>query len=180
MIETAIQPKGSSAALTRVLVPSAIGTLGLSYRDRVIVGLEVVPKGRRRRLFRLLKNHRRSDFLDEALGCLSEYFAGTRRSIPLELSLKDHALDDFSLRVYVEALQIPYGETVSYQKLALSSGNSGAYRRVRSALMVNPIPILIPCHRVTPMHRGVGTYIGGIKKKQWLIKMEAKRTIRFS
>ena len=177
VIEPATPQEAPAGDLTRVLVPSAIGTLGLSYRDRVVVGIDIVPKGRRRKLFKPLKNHRRSDFLDEALGWLSEYFAGTRRSLPLQLSLKDHELDEFTLRVYVETLQIPYGETVSYQKLAISSGQSGAYRRIRSALMANPIPILIPCHRVTPQKRGVGTYIGGEKKKKWLISMEARRTV---
>ncbi len=170
-------PAGSP---TRVLVPSTLGNLGLSYRNRTIVGLEIVPKGARRRLFQPLKTHGRSEFLDEALGCLSEYFAGARRTFRFELSLNDYDLDPLTVRVYVEALQIPYGETRTYQKLALAVGQSGSYRRVRAILVANPIPVLIPCHRVVPRRGSVGSYIGGEKKKQWLIKMENRNKDGFA
>lgn len=169
-------PTGSPS---RVLVPSALGNLGISYRDRIIVGLDIVPKGPRRRLFEPLKTHGRSEFVDEALGRISEYLAGARRNFRFELSLNDYDLEPLAVRTYVETLQIPYGETRTYQKLATAIGQPGSYRRVRSILVSNPIPVLIPCHRVVPRRGGVGSYIGGEKKKQWLIKMEARNKDAF-
>ena len=156
----------------RVLVPSPIGALGVAYRDRTIVGLDIVPKGGRRRLYRPLKDLGPSEFGDEMLGRLSEYFAGARRTFGFDLSLNDYDFDEFTVKVFVETLQIPYGETRSYQKLASAIGAHGSYRKVRSALIANPIPILIPCHRVTPRRGGPGSYIAGERKKQWLLKLE--------
>ena len=70
------------------------------------------------------------------------------------------------------AARIRYGRIKSYRQIATAAGNSEGYRQVLAALVTNPLPLVIPCHRVVPSKTGVGSYIGGVKKKEWLLKME--------
>ncbi len=66
---------------------------------------------------------------------------------------------------------IPYGSVISYQDLAIALGRPKAARAVGQAVGKNPIPIIIPCHRIVAL-KGLGGYAGGIKRKIWLIKRE--------
>ena len=159
---------------TRVLIPSALGSLGIEFRDTTVTSLTIVPDRARRKRFTLLKDIERSDFLDEALGRLSEYFAGARQNLDLDFDLGPAGLDALTRTVLQETSKIPYGSTMTYQKLAAAAGAPDAYRLVRSMLMINPLPIFIPCHRVAPRKGGAGSYIGGTKKKQWLLKLEQR------
>lgn len=160
--------------IARVLLPSPIGTLGAEFRDRIATRIVIAPSRKERRQFVSLKEAGRSDFLDEALGRMSEYFVGARKKIGLDFDLDVSDLDPFARRVLEETCEIPYGETRSYQKMASLVGRPDAYRLVRSVLMSNPLPILVPCHRVVPRRAGAGTYIAGTKRKDWLLKLEAK------
>lgn len=163
----------------RVLIPSPLGSLGIEFLDSAVTEMVIVPKARERKNYLTLKDVLRdsshSDFLEEALGRFSEYFAGARRDLRLDWHLREsEAIDDTARRVLLEASKVPYGESVVYQKLAAASGLGESYRLVRSILMANPLPILIPCHRVVPRKGGAGSWIGGTRKKQWLLKMEAR------
>ncbi|XUX00339.1 MAG: methylated-DNA--[protein]-cysteine S-methyltransferase [Dehalogenimonas sp.] len=82
---------------------------------------------------------------------------------------------EFQKQVYEAACRIPYGETKSYGQLAEEIGKPGAARAVGQALGANPVPILIPCHRVVAADGGLGGFSGGIKTKQKLLAMEKKR-----
>ena len=162
----------------RVLIPSPLGVLGLEFLDGVAIGLEIVPVGGRRRLYRPfgeLKSAERSDQLDETIGRLSEYLAGARRQLDIEYDLSRTGADEFTLRVLRETARIPYGRTRTYQQVATGIGRPGAYRQVLSALITNPIPIIVPCHRVVPNRAGIGSYVTNVAKKQWLLKMERRR-----
>jgi methylated-DNA-[protein]-cysteine S-methyltransferase len=162
----------------RVLVPSPIGVLGLEFVEGVAVGLEIVPVGGRRRLYRPfgeLKPAERSDDLDETIGRLSEYLAGARRRLDIDSDLDQTEADDFTRKVLREAAKIPYGRTRTYQDIATGIGRPGAYRQVLSALITNPIPIIVPCHRVVPNRAGIGSYVSSAAKKEWLLKMERRR-----
>ena len=76
-------------------------------------------------------------------------------------------------RQVLEALsEVPYGETVSYKDLAVRTGNPGASRAVGSAMATNPIPIVVPCHRVLRSGGALGGYGGGIDVKVWLLRLE--------
>jgi methylated-DNA-[protein]-cysteine S-methyltransferase len=156
----------------RVLIPSPLGSLGVELTENAVVGLHIVPERKDRRRYTPLKDAERSDFLDETLGRLSEYFAGARQSLQIEYDLSGHPLDDFARRILEETARIPYGTTRTYRKVAAAAARGHSYRMVRAVLMANPIPILIPCHRVVPQKGGVGTYIAGTKKKEWLLKLE--------
>ena len=81
---------------------------------------------------------------------------------------------DFQRQVYEAACQIPYGETKSYGQLAADIGRPGAARAVGQALGANPVPILIPCHRVVAADGGLGGFAGGINMKKRMLEMEKK------
>lgn len=100
---------------------------------------------------------------------LSEYFEGKRTSFTLPLNPKGTL---FQKSVWKTLLKIPYGETISYASEANMLGNPKATRAVANANGKNPIPILIPCHRVIASNGGLGGYNGGINKKEFLLKLE--------
>jgi methylated-DNA-[protein]-cysteine S-methyltransferase len=160
--------------LTRLLIPSPIGVLGVELNDEVITHVAIVPRGRKRKSFTEFGKLEDSDFLDEVLGRFSEYFAGARRKFDLEFSLDSWNLDKFSRRVLRQTARIRYGDRRTYQQIATAAGRPGAYRNVLAILVENPIPIVIPCHRVTTAKSGVGSYIAGSRKKEWLLKMERR------
>lgn len=162
---------------TRIRVPSPLGTLGIELTGGVLTSVVIVPKGRERNSFRAfadLKRSERSDFLDEVLGRFSEYFAGARKNLDLEYDLKGTGVTGFSRRVLRQTAKIPYGRTRTYREIAESSGIPEGYRQVLSILSANPLPLVIPCHRVTTSKSGVGSYIAGVKKKIWLLRLEER------
>lgn len=103
---------------------------------------------------------------------LDEYFAGRRREFTIELAPKGTA---FQIAVWNELLKIPYGDTISYSELAMRIGKPNAVRAVGTANGANPIPIIIPCHRVIGANGSLTGYGGGIERKQWLLALEGRR-----
>ena len=99
---------------------------------------------------------------------LEEYFAGDRREFSIDY-LIDTSL--FATRVYKEMAKIPYGTTLSYSELAKKSGSKLAYRAVGTACGKNPLPLIIPCHRVTAVN-GLGGFGGGLDTKRFLLNLE--------
>jgi methylated-DNA-[protein]-cysteine S-methyltransferase len=156
----------------RVLMPSPIGTLGVELRGTTVTRLLIEPAERERETFSTLHEVDGSDFLDEVFGRLSEYFAGARRKLELEYDLGPWGLDSFTRRVLKETAKIPYGRTRTYEEIAEATGWPHARREVLSALLGNPIPILIPCHRVIDGKASPGAYAGGGERKSWLLEME--------
>ena len=157
----------------RVLMPSPIGPLGMELQGTVVTRLLIDPKGEDRARFTPLHKIPGSDTLDEIFGRLSEYFAGARRKIEIEFDLAPCGLDSLARRVLKETSKIPYGRTRTYQEIAEATGRPEAYRQVLSILLENPIPVLIPCHRVVTHKGGAGSYIGGADRKKWLLQMES-------
>ena len=96
------------------------------------------------------------------------YFQGARRDFPLPLDLMG---TPFQLRVWYACAAIPYGCTSTYGQLAQALGAPGAARAVGGALHVNPVPLLIPCHRVLAAS-GLGGFGGGLTLKQALLQHE--------
>ena len=161
----------------RILLPSPIGALGIEMVGERIGGVVIVPKGRQRRQFKPfadLKRGERTDLIDEVLGRFSEYLAGARRKLELDYDLRSLGLSGFHRRVLRQTARIPYGRTRTYQQIADASGRPDGYRQVLSTLMANPLPLLVPCHRVVTHKSGIGSFIGGPKKKAWLLKMERR------
>jgi methylated-DNA-[protein]-cysteine S-methyltransferase len=111
--------------------------------------------------------------LSEARQQLQEYFAGERKAFDLPLQLKG---TEFQVSV-LEALQnIPYGETVSYGEIAKRIGKPKAMRAVGAANGRNPIPIVVPCHRVIGSSGDMTGFGGGIDTKEALLRLEAENT----
>lgn len=105
------------------------------------------------------------------LSQLDEYFAGTRRSFDLALDLQ--LTRAFRREVVAHLPDIGYGRTASYGELAAAVGNPGAARAVGSACATNPLPIVLPCHRVVRADGSIGRYAGGADRKRALLAFEA-------
>ncbi len=100
---------------------------------------------------------------------LNEYFSGTRPVFDLELSLTS---PPFSKQVLQEVARIPFGATTSYGEIAKKLNNPAAVRAVGRANATNPIPIIIPCHRVIASDGNLQGYAGGLDMKTWLLRHE--------
>jgi len=102
---------------------------------------------------------------------LMEYFSGKRKTFDLPLKLKG---TEFQLRVLQELQRIPYGETSSYGEIANRIGRPRAVRAVGAANGRNPIPIIVPCHRVIGSNGSLTGFGGGLGTKQALLRLEAE------
>ena len=111
-----------------------------------------------------------ADF-DEERGQLAEYFAGTRMDFELTLN---PAGTPFQLAVWSALRGIPYGETTSYGKIVAAMGRPDAARAIGWANGQNPIPIIVPCHRVIGADGSLTGYGGGLPAKRWLLAHEAE------
>jgi methylated-DNA-[protein]-cysteine S-methyltransferase len=117
---------------------------------------------------RVLRAPRR---LDSPRRELDEFFDGSRRAfdIPLDFAL---IKPGFTRRVLEETARIPFGQTVSYKGIAGLAGNERAFRAAGTALGSNPLPIVVPCHRVLHTGGGLGGYTGGLDIKRRLLALE--------
>jgi methylated-DNA-[protein]-cysteine S-methyltransferase len=104
---------------------------------------------------------------------LTEYFAGKRKDFDLPLSLRG---TEFQLRVLEELKTIPYGETTSYGDIAKRIGRPKAVRAVGAANGRNPIPIIVPCHRVIGSSGDLTGFGGGLDTKTALLRLEAENS----
>ena len=108
--------------------------------------------------------------LDEVRRELDEYFAGRRQSfdLPLDWSLTD----GFTRRVLQATAQIGFGALSTYSDIAERAGSPRAVRATGNALGSNPIPVVVPCHRVLRKGGALGGYTGGIERKRFLLRLE--------
>jgi len=109
--------------------------------------------------------------LDQVRRELDEYFGGRRHVFDLALDWR--LARGFRLTTLHALVQdVPFGHTVSYKDLAVRAGNPKASRAVGSAMATNPLPIVVPCHRVLRTGGDVGNYGGGVEAKIWLLRHE--------
>ncbi|HEU4412240.1 MAG TPA: methylated-DNA--[protein]-cysteine S-methyltransferase [Polyangiaceae bacterium] len=109
--------------------------------------------------------------LDEAARQLDEYFAGRRRRFDLALDLR--LARGFRQKVLGRLRAIDYGATATYAAIAAAVGSPAAVRAVGTACAKNPLPVLVPCHRVLRSDGSVGQYVGGHDAKKALLELEA-------
>jgi methylated-DNA-[protein]-cysteine S-methyltransferase len=110
------------------------------------------------------------DSLEEVRRELEEYFDGRRRGF--ELTLDWTLVGGFGRKVLRATSDIPYGGVLSYAEVAADAGSPRGWRAAGNALGANPIPIVIPCHRVLRSGGMLGNYGGGPERKRWLLELE--------
>ncbi len=111
--------------------------------------------------------------LEECKKQLKEYFAGKRKEFDVPIYQEG---TEFQKRVWDELMKIHFGETISYHQLAEALGDVKSIRAVGSANGKNKISIIVPCHRVIGADGSLTGYAGGLWRKEWLLKHEAKHS----
>jgi methylated-DNA-[protein]-cysteine S-methyltransferase len=108
--------------------------------------------------------------LDDVRRELDEYFAGNRDrfDVPVDMQLAR----GFGRRVLDAVARIPFGSVSTYKDMATAAGNPRAYRAAGNAIGSNPVPIVVPCHRVLHSGGGLGGYGGGLDRKRFLLRLE--------
>jgi methylated-DNA-[protein]-cysteine S-methyltransferase len=150
--------------LLLMATPKGLVRIAFDYenRDEVLgeVAMRVSP--------RILDAPRR---LDPVRRELERYFAGKLRDfeVPIDWSLSG----DFTRKVLRRTARIPYGSVASYGEVAVGIGTPRGARAVGNALGSNPIPVVVPCHRVVRTGGAIGGYGGGLPRKRWLLDLEA-------
>jgi methylated-DNA-[protein]-cysteine S-methyltransferase len=104
---------------------------------------------------------------------LDEYFQGRRRTFDLPLDLRGRT--GFSREILDRLARVPYGEVTTYKSLAVEAGNPHAARAVGTIMNRNPIPIVLPCHRVVGSNGSLVGYGGGLDRKRQLLDLESGR-----
>ena len=112
-----------------------------------------------------------SEFSKKITQQLDEYFEGKRKSFDIELAPEG---TDFQKKVWGALLKIPYGKTCTYKDIATAIGNPNASRAVGGANNKNPIPIIVPCHRVIGANKSLVGYAYGLGIKEYLLNLESK------
>jgi len=149
--------------LTVIITPR--GLVRLSYPDEGIdsqlaeVAERVSP--------RILEAPERTD---EVRRQLDAYFAGDRTTFDLPIDWQ--LVRGFAGQVLRATARIPFGSVSSYRDVATEAGSPNAYRAAGNALGSNPIPIVVPCHRVLHAGGGMGGYTGGLERKRYLLELE--------
>ncbi len=108
--------------------------------------------------------------VDDVRRELDEYFEGRRQSFDLPLDLR---VGEFNADVLRELARVPYGHTDTYGSLATKAGKPGAARAVGTVMNRNPIPIVLPCHRIVGANGSLTGYAGGLEVKRHLLQLEA-------
>ena len=176
----ALAEKASEAQLLDLAyrrVDSPVGPLLLVATERGLVRVAFASQGHDRVLDqlaatispRVLEAPRR---LDPAARELEEYFAGTRHDFDLPLDLT--TTGEFRRTVQLLLPTIGYGHTVSYAELAALAGRPAAVRAVGTACATNPLPVVVPCHRVLRGDGSLGGYLGGLDAKRTLLDLETR------
>lgn len=151
----------------RMVVPSPIGSIVLTAKGGLIVGLDIgndasneTGTGEENVLKRCAKE-------------LKEYFAGERTSFSVPVNAVGTT---FEKKIWQLMAKTPYGSTISYAGIARKAGKPSAYRAVANACGKNPLLILIPCHRIIASDGTIGGFSAGVEKKKKLLALEKVST----
>jgi len=156
------------------VVDSPVGELfvGVSDRGLCVISYEADPDLQVERLARgfgsrVLRSPRP---VDPTRRQLDEYFAGKRTHFELDVDLR--LAHDFGRTVLEELGRVPFGEITTYGALAARAGKPKAARAVGTIMNRNPVPIVLPCHRVVGANGSLVGYAGGLERKQMLLRLE--------
>lgn len=174
-----ITPRAAQAGLLDVAYatyPSPVGELLLAATDAGLVRVAYLDSASEEALLadlaarispRVLSAPRR---LDEPRRELDQYFGGGRRAF--EVAVDWRLTRGFGRRVLEATARIPFGAVSSYRQVATEAGSPRGSRAAGNALGANPIPIVVPCHRILHSGGGLGGYTGGLDRKRALLAIE--------
>lgn len=162
-----------------MMTDTPVGTLGLAAGDAGLCRIDYV-KNEQQFLERILtafgdRPILRTEKLDPARRELDQYFAGKRLDFDLKVDWSA-VLSGFARKVLQATARIPAGQVLSYADVAAKAGNPKASRAAGNALHANPVPIIVPCHRIVRSDGSLGGYGGGMPNKVWLLEHEGART----
>lgn len=143
-------------------IETPIGFLEVQGTDRGICGISFLDDAPEEVLLH--------DHLSDCIEQLNQYFDGKRTAF--DSLLLRYPSTDFQRSVWEKLIEVPFGEVVTYGELAKLAGHEGAARAVGTAMNQNPLPIVIPCHRVLPADKSLGEYNSGPQRKMWLLQHE--------
>ena len=161
---------------SKIEIPELSRTLLIAKNDKGVCSIEFYSDERK---FRDMLNRNYKDTLKLAPGKMKsevkqiqEYFSGKRKNFSMKLYMKG---TDFQKKVWKAIAEICYGKTKSYFDIAKRIKNINALRAVGTACGKNPLPIVIPCHRVISKDGGIGGFGGGLQLKRKMLKIEKVR-----
>ena len=150
-------------SLFKSFIKTPVGKIGLLADEKNLISLSFTDPD-----FKELKAKKNSDRFEDIILQLNQYFFEGRQTFDLEYKL---LASDFQVAVYEEMLKIPYGKTTSYSDLSQQIGKKKAFRAVGTACGKNPLPLIIPCHRVLGKN-DLGGFTGGLNIKKFLLRLE--------
>jgi methylated-DNA-[protein]-cysteine S-methyltransferase len=176
-LDTRFRAAAAEAGLLDVaydVVESPLGDLfvGVSDRGLCVISYEADPDVKVERLARGFGSRvlRSARPVDPTRRQLDEYFAGKRTRFDLDVDLR--LARDFGRTVLEELGRVPFGEVTTYGALAAKAGKPRAARAVGTIMNRNPVPIVLPCHRVVGANGSLVGYAGGLERKQTLLRLE--------
>jgi len=141
---------------------SPLGLIQIESHEEYITSIKFVEE-------RTGSSEQGSGVVKSCIGELQEYFSGSRNSFSIPLKLNG---SDFEQQVWNELMNIPYGQTISYEHLAVQLGDLKKIRAAGRANGKNPIAIVVPCHRVIGKDGSLVGYAGGLDRKEFLLNLE--------
>jgi len=146
----------------KTTVETPIGNLELTTNQSSLVSVSFTDK-------HIQQSNNQPHILKESVKQIEEYFKGLRKEFNLSLQ---PAGTEFQLKVWEQVMKVEYGKTVSYLEIALQTGSKNNTRAVGLANGKNPLPIIIPCHRIIGVNGKLTGYAGGLERKRWLLQHE--------
>lgn len=153
-----------------VVIKSPAGYIHCKFEQGVLTGIDITERGR-------VTAGKVPLYAAEPVRQLEAYFAGQLQTFSLSFPFPRGT--EFQQKVWRMLLTIPYGETRSYGWLAKAVGSPQAARAVGGAVGRNPLPILIPCHRIIAADGSLGGFSCGVPVKKWLLEREKQNKGRF-
>jgi O-6-methylguanine DNA methyltransferase len=162
------------------LLRTPVGVLRVTASERGVTAVERVPRASVASRAKVSRNNASRAKVSRAQECaarhadtavrqLREYFAGTRRKFAVPLDLDG---TEFQQQAWAAMCSIRYGDTLSYAQQAKAIGKPKAVRAIGSANGANPVPIIVPCHRVIASDGSLGGYALGLAMKRYLLALE--------
>jgi len=143
---------------------SPIGNIGLLIEDDNLISISLINP-----MLKGLDAIKDSKSFKDIITQLDEYFFEGRKKFDVAFKI---STTNFRLKVYQEMQKIPYGKSITYSDLASKVGSPKAFRAVGTACGKNPLPLIIPCHRVKAQS-GLGGFTGGLNIKRFLLSLES-------